>query len=470
VRSPARSGPGWFIAVEGGDGAGKSTQIDALARWLRKRGYAVVTTREPGATALGARLREVLLHDGDRESIGPRAEALLFAADRADHVERIVRPALDRGEVVLTDRHVDSSIAYQSGGRGLPADGVAAVSAFATDGLLPDLVVLLDIEPSVAWERAQARPDGPDRLEAEPAEFHARVREAFRARAAAEQSRYLVVDAGEPAGVITAIIQDRLEALLPPSPREAAEAAERSRAQRAAEEAESRDQDARRAVERTEAEREAERRRAGRDAARVDQERQRDEARQAQARRAAEERALSERRKAERQRQEEAERRAAELHEAEQRRQAEADVEHRRRVELTARQAEARAKGLAREQAARDLADRAASEARTARLVEAARRQREASDRSEPTPGDGDTAVGGQATDTESTETGVAGKPVMAAVEVTPARPLTSGPPEATVTPTTVPDNHPDADEDDYDEEDDLPHRRWHLHLGKRKS
>src|SRR5581483_380705 len=228
AQSSAHSLPGWFIAVEGGDGVGKTTQIDSLARWLRRRGFDVVTTREPGATVLGAKLREILLHTKDRESVGARAEALLFA----------------------TDRHVDSSIAYQSGGRGLSADEIVALSAFATEGLRPNLVVLLDIDPAVAWERAQARSEGPDRLEAEPAEFHRKVREVFRARAAAEPSRYLVVDATEPAGVITAIVQDRLENLLPLSAKEAAEARAREKALREAKQAEQREQQERLAAER----------------------------------------------------------------------------------------------------------------------------------------------------------------------------------------------------------------------------
>jgi dTMP kinase len=348
---------GWFIAVEGGDSVGKSTQIEALAIWLRKRGFEVVTTREPGGTPTGVALRELLLHSRDH-GLGARAEALLFAADRADHIEKTVRPALQRGAVVLTDRHVDSSIAYQSGGRGLAPDDVAALSVFATEGLRPDLVVLLDLDPAVAWERAQTRADAPDKVEAEPAEFHARVRAAFKARAAADPARYLVVDAAEPIGVITAIIEDRLEKLLPLSSRESVEAEEKAQALRAAQEAEEREQRARREAEQAEAEREAERRRAEEEAERQEAERKRAEAEKAAQQRAATERerlaALGE----EKRRQEEADKRAAELREEEERKQALADTERRSEAEQAVRKAEAIAKARARDQAIQDLAGR----------------------------------------------------------------------------------------------------------------
>lgn len=458
--SVAHRSPGWFIAVEGGDGAGKSTQIDALAGWLRKRGYDVVTTREPGATVLGAQLREILLHTKSREPVSARAEALLFAADRADHIEKVVRPALERGAIVLTDRHVDSSIAYQSGGRGLAAADVAALSEFATEGLRPDLVILLDIDPAVAWERAQTRSDAPDRLESEPAEFHARVRDVFRSRAAAEPSRYLVVDAAEPAGVITAIIEDHLEKLLPRSAREVAEAEAREKALREAREAERREQEARLAAERAEAEKEAARQRAEQAERLKEEAERRDAERQAQARREAEERARLERQKAEEQRRAEADERAAKLREEEDRRQVQADAEQRRQAELAVRQTEARAKGLAREQAARDLRDRAESEARTASLVEAARRQRNAStdnaSSDDPSSPDTDTPTADSARDSDSDGT-----------ETTAVLP-------ATLSHHDHHDHHyDDDDDDDYGDEDDddVPRPRWRLsNLGKRKS
>jgi dTMP kinase len=441
AQSAAQRLPGWFIAVEGGDGAGKSTQIEALARWLVKRGFEVVTTREPGATELGVKLRELVLHAREHP-LGARTEALLFAADRAEHVEKVVRPALERGAIVLTDRHVDSSIAYQSGGRGLAADDVAALSAFATDGLRPNLVVLIDIDPALAWERAQVRSDGPDKVEAEPAEFHARVRRVFRERAAAEPERYLVVDGSEPAGVITAIVQDRLEQVLPLSVKEAAEAWERERAQRAALEAERREQEARLAIERAEADKQAELRRAEQEKARQEEEQRREAARQEQARRAAEERARFEQEKVERQRQAEVERRVAEVREAEQRQQAAADAEHRRQVELAARQAEARAKGLAREQATRELTAGAESEARTARLIEATRRERSA-------------AIAAPAK-TAAIESGE-NEPKALPLGLAPTQVLRP-----------TPARHHDDDDDWDDDDDDAPRSRWRL--GKRKS
>ena len=452
--SGKRALPGWSIAIEGGDGAGKSTQIDALADWLRKRGFDVVTTREPGATMLGAQLREMLLHAKDREPVSARAEALLFAADRADHMEKVVRPALQRGAIVITDRHVDSSIAYQSGGRGLAAADVIALSEFATEGLRPDLVILLDIDPAVAWERAQTRADAPDRLESESAEFHAKVRDVFRSRAAADPARYLVVDAAEPIGVITAIVEDHLEKVLPQSAREIADAEEREKALREAKEAERREQEARLAAERAEAKKEAERQKAEQEARRQEEARRREEARQARAKREAEERARIEQQKAEEQRRAEADQRAAKLREEEERRQLLADAEQRRQSELAVRQAEARAKGQAREQAARELSDRATSEARTARLVEAARQKREAS-AADPGPPDASPS-------TSATSNG--------GTEPTAVLPINLEPTEVLRHTNHGNDAGYDYDYDDEDD-DDVPRSRWRLgNLGKRKS
>ncbi|MGH3415670.1 MAG: dTMP kinase [Actinocrinis sp.] len=435
--------PGWFLSVEGGDGAGKTTQIDALAAWLRKRGFDVVTTREPGATVLGAKLREILLHAKEREPIGARAEALLFAADRADHVEKVVRPALERGAVVLTDRHVDSSVAYQSGGRELAAEDVVALSAFATEGLRPDLVIVLDVDPALAWERAQTRGSGPDRLEAEPAEFHNRVRDVFRSRAAAEPDRYLVVDASEPVGVITAIIEDRLEGLLPLSPREVMAVEESERALKAAREAERREQEARLAEERAEAAREAERLKAEREETRRREAEQREEARREQARRAAEERAKYEREKAELESRAEAERHAAKLREEEQDRQTAIDAERRREVEMAARQTEARAKGLAREQAARELAGRQELTARVELLrhIEAPAPRAELAGSTEPERATDETAV----------------------------LPMDLGPTQLLDKVRTGGRHHEYDDYSEYDDEDDddAPRSRWRL--GKRK-
>ncbi|WP_313021928.1 dTMP kinase [Mobilicoccus sp.] len=198
-----------FIAFEGGDGAGKSTQVAALARWLRARGREVVVTREPGGTELGVRIRELLLHGGE---VAPRAEALLFAADRAQHVAAVVRPASERGAVVLTDRYVDSSIAYQGAGRDLRAAEVAQLSAWATGGLVPDLTVLLDVTPETGRARRHDRAE--DRMETEAAEFHARVRAGFLGLAQAEPSRYLVLDAAEPPEALAEAVATRVARLL----------------------------------------------------------------------------------------------------------------------------------------------------------------------------------------------------------------------------------------------------------------
>jgi dTMP kinase len=206
---------GVFVAFEGGDGAGKSTQVQLVGQWLQGLGHEVVLTREPGSTTLGRRLREVLLDP--QGEISPRAEALLYAADRAHHVNTVVRPALAAGAVVVTDRYVDSSVAYQGAGRALPAEDVVRLSAWATDGLTPDLTIVLDLPPTVALRRSA----GPaDRLEAEPVDFHDRVRREFLRLAAAAPARYLVVDATLGADQVAAVVRQRLAELLPERPAE----------------------------------------------------------------------------------------------------------------------------------------------------------------------------------------------------------------------------------------------------------
>ncbi|MBQ0985392.1 dTMP kinase [Streptomyces sp. F63] len=226
-RAPA--GNGFFIALEGGDGAGKSTQVEALADWIRAKGHEVVVTREPGATAIGKRLRSILL-DVSSSGISPRSEALLYAADRAEHVDSVVRPALDRGAVVISDRYIDSSVAYQGAGRDLSPTEIARISRWATDGLVPHLTVLLDVSPETARERFT---EAPDRLESEPPEFHQRVRAGFLALAAADPARYLVVDAGQEPEAVTTAVRHRLDQVLPLSE---AEIQAREEARRAAEE------------------------------------------------------------------------------------------------------------------------------------------------------------------------------------------------------------------------------------------
>ncbi len=192
------SGTGRFIVFEGGEGAGKTTQLARLASALLSDGWVVTTTAEPGsAPAVGQRIRELIL-DPDTELV-PRAEALLFAADRAQHVAAVIRPALARGDVVLCDRYVDSSVAYQGAGRALGGSDIAELSTWATDGLLPDLVVLLDIDPAIGLQRAHLRdPQRRDRIEAATLDFHRRVRHGFLARADTDPRRYLVLDATMP--------------------------------------------------------------------------------------------------------------------------------------------------------------------------------------------------------------------------------------------------------------------------------
>jgi dTMP kinase len=212
-------GRGVFVVFEGGEGAGKSTQAVKLAAWLRVRGVESVVTREPGATEVGARIRGLLLDRGTLPAgsgIAPRAEALLYAADRAHHVSTVVRPALGRGAVVISDRYVDSSLAYQGAGRTLPVDEVGWLSNWATGGLRPDLVVLLDVNPRVGLARVSTRGAGTDRLESESLEFHDRVRYAFLDLAAEDPQRYLVLDAGADPEEIAARVRHRLATLLPP--------------------------------------------------------------------------------------------------------------------------------------------------------------------------------------------------------------------------------------------------------------
>jgi dTMP kinase len=203
--------PGLFLAFEGGEGTGKTTQARLIAIWLREQGYDVVTTHEPGATKVGMRLRALLL-DTAHTGMSPHAEALMYAADRAEHVASVIEPALARGAVVITDRYVDSSLAYQGTGRGLRAAEIAQLNSWATGGRVPDLTILLDMPPEAGLGR---RARSADRLEAEPPEFHRRVRTGFLALAHAEPARYLVVDATRPVGEVSQEIKDRIREILP---------------------------------------------------------------------------------------------------------------------------------------------------------------------------------------------------------------------------------------------------------------
>jgi dTMP kinase len=202
---------GLFITLEGGDGSGKSTQSALLATWLEEQGQTVVLSREPGGTELGLELRDIILHR--RGYIDPRAEALLYAADRAHNIATKVRPALERGDVVLQDRYIDSSVAYQGAGRVLDPTEVRDVSFWATEGLLPDLTILLDLDERVSQERLKDRTKY-DRLEEEKQEFHARVRAGYLELAAAEPERFLVLQATDSIETLAAVIRERVAELL----------------------------------------------------------------------------------------------------------------------------------------------------------------------------------------------------------------------------------------------------------------
>ncbi len=214
--APAAPGPdglGAFIVFEGGDGAGKSTQAARLAEHLGRRGRSVLRTREPGGTEIGEKLRGLILDHG-HGTVDARCEALMFAASRAAHVDQVIRPALASGTVVVCDRYVDSSVAYQGVGRGLGVDDVLMINRWATGSLLPDLTVLLDVDAASGRRRRTAASGAEDRLESEPDDFHASNRRAFLDLAAAEPGRYLVLDAAAGIDELAARIADRVDALL----------------------------------------------------------------------------------------------------------------------------------------------------------------------------------------------------------------------------------------------------------------
>jgi dTMP kinase len=205
--------PGLFIAFEGGDGAGKSTQAARLAAALESQGLSVLRTREPGGTPIGEKLRSLVLDHG-HGTIDARTEALMFAASRAAHASQVIRPALAEGTVVITDRYIDSSVAYQGAGRDLGTDGVRTLNEWATEGLLPDLTVLLDVDPLQGRERRTAGDAAEDRLESEPDAFHSTIRTAFLELAASRPAGYLVLPAKSPIDELAARILARVQALL----------------------------------------------------------------------------------------------------------------------------------------------------------------------------------------------------------------------------------------------------------------
>jgi dTMP kinase len=203
---------GLFISFEGIDGVGKSTQADLLETWLQGKGKTVVRTLEPGGTEVGFEIRKILLHH--RGDLAPRAEAALFAADRAHHVASKIRPALSRGEIVITDRYFDSSVAYQGAGRELSQTEVRDLSLWAVGGLLPDLTVLLDLPADVARNRRNGSGTEPDRLESEKIEFFERARQAYLDLAKAEPNRFLVIDASATVEQMQQQIVDRVAGLI----------------------------------------------------------------------------------------------------------------------------------------------------------------------------------------------------------------------------------------------------------------
>jgi len=205
-------GRGLWITLEGGDGSGKTTQAGLLEGWLHEQGWKTLRTREPGGSEVGVLIRDIVLHH--RGDIAPRAEALLYAADRAHHVATVVRPALERGEVVIQDRYLDSSVAYQGAGRVLDADQVRGLSLWGAEGALPDLTVLLDLDPATARRRLDSAEKPFDRLEAEREEFHQRVRASFLVLAEAEPERFVVVDAAQDPDAIAEAVRARVATLL----------------------------------------------------------------------------------------------------------------------------------------------------------------------------------------------------------------------------------------------------------------
>lgn len=200
---------GLFVCLEGGEGAGKSTQARLLHDWLVERGETVLLTFEPGDTPVGQQVRRIVLDPATGE-LSDRTEALLYAADKAEHVDHVVLPALARGEVVITDRYVDSTLAYQGAGRVLDVAELEAVARWATGDLRPHLTVVLDLEPQAGLGRFTGR----DRIEGQSLEFHQRVRQGFLDLAAADPDHYLVLDARAAVADVAASVRERVADLL----------------------------------------------------------------------------------------------------------------------------------------------------------------------------------------------------------------------------------------------------------------
>jgi dTMP kinase len=202
-----------FITFEGPDGSGKTTQIRLLVDWLHEQGYEVIVTREPGGTDIGDQIRDVL-HDPDNTAMDARTEILLYSASRAQHVAQVVRPALAAGKVIISDRYADSTLAYQGYGRGLHLETLMTITLFATDGLLPDLTLYLDITPEEGLRRRQLGGDEWNRLDAEALEFHQRVRDGYLELIKQEPERWVVIDAARTAEEVQAEIRAVMQARL----------------------------------------------------------------------------------------------------------------------------------------------------------------------------------------------------------------------------------------------------------------
>ncbi len=203
-----------FVTFEGPDGSGKTTQMQLLADWLRGQGFDVLTTREPGGTSIGDQIRAIL-HDPKNADMRPATEALLFSASRAQIVGQVIRPALERGQIVLCDRYADSTMAYQGYGRGLDLDALRAITAFATGGLTPDLTIYLDLDVEEGLRRKRAAYEAGEaewtRMDQMAVDFHRRVREGYLRMAAEEPERWLVLDARRPIEEVQALIRAKVE-------------------------------------------------------------------------------------------------------------------------------------------------------------------------------------------------------------------------------------------------------------------